>query len=86
MAADDLLSLLFRLAFTGAARRLQLTVKSPGYDAEVADNVPYLDIAGVHDEAGGALTFFAVNRHGGETIDLDVDLHGFGAARIAIIR
>ena len=64
----------------GRGEALQLGVKSPGYDAEVADNVPYLDISGVHDEDGRTLTFFAVNRHGGETIDLDVDLQGFGAA------
>ena len=44
--------------------------------------MPYLDIAGVHDEAGKTLTFFAVNRHGGETLDLDVDLQGFAAARV----
>ena len=49
----------------GRGEALQLSVKSPGYDAEVADNVPYLDIAGVHDEEGRALTFFAVNRHAG---------------------
>ena len=36
----------------GRGVALQLTVRSPGYDADVADNVPYLDIAGVHDEAG----------------------------------
>ena len=39
------------------------SVKSPGYDADVGDNVPYLDISGVHDEDGKTLTFFAVNRH-----------------------
>ena len=50
----------------GRGEALQLTVDSPGYDSEVADNVPYLDIAGVHDEAGRTLTFFAVNRHAGE--------------------
>jgi alpha-N-arabinofuranosidase len=66
----------------GRGEALQLSVKSPGYDSEVADNVPYLDIAGVHDEAGKTLTFFAVNRHGGETLDLDVDLQGFAAARV----
>jgi alpha-L-arabinofuranosidase len=60
-----------------------LSVKSPGYDAEVADNVPYLDISAVHDEDGRTLTFFAVNRHGGEDIDLDVSLLGFGAAAMA---
>jgi alpha-N-arabinofuranosidase len=67
----------------GRGAALRLEVRSPGYDSKVADNVPYVDIAGVHDEVGRALTFFAVNRHGSETIDLDVDLQGFGAAKIA---
>jgi alpha-N-arabinofuranosidase len=66
----------------GRGEALRLSVKSPGYDSEVADNVPYLDIAGVHDEIGRTLTFFAVNRHGGEALDLDVNLQGFTAARL----
>ena len=66
----------------GRGEALQLTVNSPGYDAEVADNVPYLDIAGVHDEAGRTLTFFAVNRHAQRNLDLELDLQGFGAARL----
>ena len=67
----------------GRGQALQLSVKCPGYDAEVADNVPYLDISAVHDAGGRTLTFFAVNRHGGEDIDLDVSLQGFGAAAMA---
>jgi alpha-N-arabinofuranosidase len=67
----------------GRGDALQLSVKSPGYDSEVADNVPYLDIAGVHDKAGQTLTFFAVNRHASESLDLELDLQGFGKARIA---
>jgi alpha-N-arabinofuranosidase len=67
----------------GRGVALDLSVSSPGYDSKVADNVPYVDIAGVHDEAGHALTFFAVNRHSGEAIDLEVGLHGFGAAKLA---
>ena len=67
----------------GRGEALQLAVKSPGYDAEVADNVPYLDISAVHDEEGGTLTLFAVNRHGGEDIDLEVGLQGFGKAALA---
>jgi alpha-L-arabinofuranosidase len=66
----------------GRGEALRLSVKSPGYDAEVADNVPYLDISGVHDEAGKTLTFFAINRHGSEPLDLDVNLQGFAAAKI----
>ena len=57
-------------------------MRSPGYDAKVADNVPYLDVAGVRDAEGGTLTFFAVNRHASEAIDMEVSLEGFGAARV----
>ena len=28
------------------------------------------------------LTFFAVNRHGGETLDVEIGLQGFGQAKI----
>ncbi len=66
----------------GRGQALQLAVRSPGYDAEVADNVPYLDIAGVHDEAGGALAFFAVNRHPEETLDISISLQGFAALNV----
>ncbi len=67
----------------GRGTALQLAVNSPCYDAEVDDNVPYLDISGVHDdEGGGTLTFFAVNRHGTETLDLRISLQGFAEARV----
>jgi alpha-N-arabinofuranosidase len=66
----------------GRGVALRLTVRSPGYDSEHADNVPYLDISGVHDEASGALTFFAVNRHASESLDAEITLAGFGAGRI----
>jgi alpha-N-arabinofuranosidase len=66
----------------GRGVALQLAVKSPGYDADVADDVPYLDVSGVYDEATGALTFFAVNRHGSETLDMSVDLQGFTNATL----
>jgi alpha-N-arabinofuranosidase len=66
----------------GRGDALALSVRSPGYDSKVADNVPYVDIAGVHDAGGQALTFFVVNRHASETIDLDVSLQGFGAATV----
>ena len=49
----------------------------------MADNVPYLDIAGVHDEEAGTLTFFAVNRHATETLDVEVALHGFGDLKVS---
>jgi len=66
----------------GRGVALRLAVKSPGYDADVADNVPFLDISGVHDEEANTLTFFAVNRHGAETLELAVALQGFGEATL----
>ncbi|HXZ15675.1 MAG TPA: alpha-L-arabinofuranosidase C-terminal domain-containing protein, partial [Roseiarcus sp.] len=71
----------FASAF-GRGDALRLSVKSPGYDSQVADNAPYLDIAGVLDATGGTLTFFAVNRHASEPIDLEATLLGFGEARV----
>lgn len=66
----------------GRGTALNLSVESPGYDAEVADNVPFVDISGVHNEEEGTLTFFAVNRHASETIQLSVSLQGFDAGSI----
>jgi alpha-L-arabinofuranosidase len=66
----------------GRGEALQLSINSPGYDSEVADNVPYLDISGVGDAEGKTLTFFAVNRHGSESLDVEVSLEGFGDARV----
>jgi alpha-N-arabinofuranosidase len=62
----------------GRGTALQLSVKSPGYDAEHDDNVPYIDIAGVHDTEAGIATFFAVNRHPDEALVLNLSLLGFG--------
>ena len=66
----------------GRGTALNLAVESPGYDADIADNVPYLDISGVHDEAGKTATFFAVNRSATEVLDLAIDLKGFGSPQV----
>jgi len=66
----------------GRGTALNLSVKCPGYDADVADNVPYIDASGVYDESAGTLTFFAVNRHGTESIDAEFSLQGFGKASL----
>jgi alpha-L-arabinofuranosidase len=66
----------------GRGTALNLQVSAPGYDAEVADNVPYVDVSGVHNEEDGTLTFFAVNRHGTESIDVEVALNGFTASAV----
>jgi alpha-N-arabinofuranosidase len=66
----------------GRGTAMQLAVKSPVYDAAVADDVPYLDISGVHNEEQGTLTFFAVNRSGDEAADVEINLVGFGDAQL----
>ncbi len=66
----------------GRGTALRLSVDCPGYDSAHGDNVPYVDISGVRNEKDGTLTFFAVNRHASETIELDVALSGFGKPEI----
>jgi len=66
----------------GRGTALQLAVEVPTYDAAAADKVPWLDIAGVHNSDAGMLTFFAINRHGSETIEADVALERFAAKSI----
>jgi len=64
----------------GRGTALNLGVDCGGYDADVADNVKYLDISGVHDKASNTISFFAVNRHATESLELSIDLKGFGGA------
>ncbi len=73
----------FQLAsLNGRGTALQLAVHVPTYGAAVADKVPWLDIAGVHDADAGTITFFAVNRHASETMEADVSLEGFSAKSV----
>ena len=65
----------------GRGTALQLDVDCPSYDADVAANVSYLDISGVHSDDDGTITFFAINRNGSEALDVDLSLEGFGAAK-----
>ncbi|GHA34529.1 alpha-N-arabinofuranosidase [Devosia pacifica] len=67
----------------GRGTALHLLVNSPGYDSIHDDNVPYLDVSGVHDEENGMLTFFLVNRHANESIDVEIGLQGFTGGTIA---
>ncbi|MBS8228505.1 arabinosylfuranosidase ArfA [Vannielia litorea] len=72
----------FKFASTlGRGTALRLDVECPTYDADVAAGVPWLDIAGVHDGDEGSVTFFAINRHGSETLETALSLEGFGAAQ-----
>src|SRR5690606_5125703 len=66
----------------GRGTALQLAVDVPAYDAAAADRVPWLDIAGVHDADAGTLTFFAVNRHGAETMEAELRLDRFTAKSV----
>lgn len=62
----------------GRGTALRLNVDCAGYDSEHDDNVPYLDITGVRNDEAGTLTFFAVNRHPTQALNLDLALQGFG--------
>jgi alpha-N-arabinofuranosidase len=66
----------------GRGTALNLLVNSPGYDSTHADNTPYVDVSGVHNEEDGTLAFFLVNRHASETISVDVSLQGFTAGAV----
>ncbi|MSU90794.1 alpha-N-arabinofuranosidase [Rhodobacteraceae bacterium 2CG4] len=66
----------------GRGIALNVGVDCPTYDCRVADDVKYLDVAGVHDADGGFVTLFMVNRHPDEAADLDVSLTGFAGARL----
>jgi alpha-N-arabinofuranosidase len=72
----------FKFASTmGRGTALQLDVASPTYDADIASDVKYLDIAGVHDGDAGTLTFFAVNKNGDEPMEVDLALEHFGTPK-----
>jgi alpha-N-arabinofuranosidase len=67
----------------GRGEALNVAVDVPTYDAKVADDVPYLDVAAVKNSDGKTITFFLVNRHPKEALDLDVGVAGFKAKGIA---
>jgi alpha-N-arabinofuranosidase len=66
----------------GRGTALNLLVNSPGYDCIHGDNIPYVDVSGVHDEEKGTLTFFLVNRHGTDSISVDLSLQGFATGQV----
>ncbi|MBU1175897.1 MAG: alpha-N-arabinofuranosidase [Alphaproteobacteria bacterium] len=66
----------------GRGTALNLAVKSPGYDCAHGDNVSYVDVSAVHNDADGTVAVFAVNRHASETIAFDLSLFGFATPRV----
>ena len=67
----------------GRGDALNVAVDVPTYDAKVADDVPYLDVAAVRSRDGGAVAFFMVNRHPDEALAVDIDMAGFAPKGIA---
>jgi alpha-N-arabinofuranosidase len=66
----------------GRGTALQLKTTSPSYETKHAKETAYVDVSGVHNEAEGTLTFFVVNRHASEAIDVELSLQGFAAGEI----
>jgi alpha-N-arabinofuranosidase len=67
----------------GRGDALNVAVDVGTYDAKVADDVPYLDAAAVRSPDGKTVTFFFVNRHPKEALDLDIGMAGFKPRAIA---
>jgi alpha-N-arabinofuranosidase len=66
----------------GRGTALDLQVKSPTYDGKHAEKAPYVDVAGVHNEEEGTISFFLVNRSGNEEAEVELSLQGFGAGQV----
>ena len=66
----------------GRGTALNVAIDSPRYDADAAQDVNYLDVAAVLAPDGKSVTLFAINRNLEETMEVDLDLHGFGDLKI----
>jgi alpha-N-arabinofuranosidase len=67
----------------GRGDALGVAVDGPTYDAAIADDVPYLDVAAVRSEDRATVTYFIVNRHPDTAISVDFDMAGFSPKSIA---
>nr|WP_321463210.1 alpha-N-arabinofuranosidase [uncultured Cohaesibacter sp.] len=68
----------------GRGTALNLAVDVEGYESSFAEKVPFLDIAGVLSESDGGLSFFMVNRHESEALDVELSLEGFAQSDVAM--
>jgi alpha-L-arabinofuranosidase len=78
----------------GRGRVLKAQVDSPVYSSVYydprgaedhhfpIDSVPFLKFAAVHDDAGGAVTLFLLNRHLKEPMTVELSLRGFGGSKV----
>ncbi len=64
-----------------AGRVLRTLASSATYAGKTAAEMPYLNAAVTEDEATGQVVIFALNRNLSETMELSVELRGFGGAR-----
>ncbi len=67
----------------GRGEALSASVDVATYDADAADDVPYLDVAAIRSDDGKTITFFMVNCHPDEAMSLSIDLAGFAAKAVA---
>ncbi|MDR1469659.1 MAG: hypothetical protein LBT00_10230 [Spirochaetaceae bacterium] len=65
----------------GRGTVLRCPVRVDAYDSREYTDIPYLETVAVHDEAGEALTIFAVNRNLTESLALEAGIHGFEGYR-----
>lgn len=61
----------------GRGTVLRVPAKSPTYDCEEFQGVPYVESVAVLDEEGRHLTIFAVNRHQESAMSFEVDMRDF---------
>ena len=66
----------------GRGTALVPLVTSPKYDTKDYTDVPYLEAVAVHQKKPSEVTVFAVNRHLGESLPLEIDLRSFGEFRV----
>lgn len=67
----------------GRGTVLGAAIDAPRYDTKDFSAVAALDATAVLDEEGGGVTIFAVNRSPNDSLDLSVDLRGFGKLSVA---
>jgi alpha-N-arabinofuranosidase len=60
---------------------LRTKVETETYSTATHADLPFLLSSVVHDSETGTVTIFALNRHPAEELELEVEMHGFGAAR-----
>jgi alpha-N-arabinofuranosidase len=66
----------------GRGEALNVAVDVPTYDSNVADDVPYLDVAAVRSPDGKSVAFFMINRHPDQAMEIDIGMAGLAPKEI----